>query len=371
MRISKAHFIALAMTFLSAVSEAGFGQTSTDDKQAWVSIGQIRSSGNFASCQRYDLSKLTSTLLNDQLKASGRFRIFENEQVAELRFGGEITSCSVSTSQILFVSSATVKFAVNITAVDIVTSEKIISETVEGETSLSGVSFIGTFLTDADFKKALEDVLKARIPRLIASKDLAPYITHAQGERAVPRQSNTVSSPPSPNPQSLNPNPPTVSTVSVTTANVAVAAMLEALKGVDFNTFNNSLSDNLLSLSNLRNLAQFATPENKEVSSKIFYAIQSSQAYGDAYTVFDLLIVIPSKSGAPISKNLKVGVINTGGQFAQLFPSRANQGLKVIFLSKDNPYRVGLAAQLPIFNTSSDAVEQLFKDYLAALGIQI
>ena len=369
--MKKIYFLALMTAFLAAITGIGYSQASTDDKQAWVSIGKIRSSGNFASCQRYDLSTLTSTLLNDQLKASGRFRIFENEQVAELRFGGEITSCSVSASQVLFVSSATVKFAVNITAVDIVTSEKIVSETVEGETSLSGVSFIGTFLTDADFKKALEDVFKARIPKLVASKDLAPYITHAQGERAVPRQSNTVVNPPSSNPPSQNPTAPSVSTTSTVNANTAVMAMFEALKSMDFNTFNNSLSDNLLNSLNLGNLAQFATPENKVISSKIFYAIQGSQTYGEAYTVVDLLVVIPSKSGTAVSKSLKVGVINTGGQLSTLFSNRANQGLKVIFLSKDNPYRIAIAAQLPIINTSSDAVEQLFKDYLTALGVQI
>jgi hypothetical protein len=359
MNQSKALFLALVATLFALLSGIGLGQA-TDDKQAWVSVGQFRSTGNFVTCQRYDLSKLTSTLLTDQLKANGRFRIFENENVAELRFGGEITSCSVSAAQILFVTNVTVKFAVNITATDIVTSERVISETIEGETSLSGVSFIGTFLNDTDFKKAIEDVFKAKIPKLAGSKDLVPYMTHAPGERPVPRGSSNTTT---------QPTPPTA-TVPNASVNVAIDTMFNALKNMDFMALNNSFTDNLLSISSLASISQFATPENKELSSKIFYAVQSTQPFQNLYTVVDVLVLIPSKTGAPVTKSIRLGVVDTGGQLAQAFPTRVNQGLKVIFLAKENPYRTLFAGTFPIFISSSDVVEQLFKDFATALGIQ-
>ncbi len=365
MKKMKAFIWAMFATFLVMVSGVCFGQA-TSDKQAWVSVGQFRSTGNFESCQKYDLSKLTSTLLTDQLKASGRFRIFENEQVAELRFGGEITSCSVSASSILFVTSVTVKFAVNISAIDIVTSERVVSETIEGETSLSGVSFIGTFLNDTDFKKAIEDLFKAKIPALASSNDLVPYVTHAPGERPVPRN-GAPSTPSSPTPPAAA---PTTSLVN-TSVNAAVDSMFNALKNMDFTALNNSLTDNLLSPSSVTNLGQFVTAENKDLSGKMLYAIQATQTFQNIYSVVDVLVIIPSKSGVPISKSIKLGVIDTGGQFSQAFPNRANQGLKVMFVNKDNPYSALFAISLPVFKTSSDVVEGLFKDFGTALGIPV
>jgi hypothetical protein len=97
--------------------------------------------------------------------------------------------------------------------------------------------------------------------------------------------------------------------------------------------------------------------------------VQGVQTFQNVYSVVDVLVFIPSKTGVPVSRTIKLGVIDTGGQFAQAFPNRANQGLKVIFLSKDNPYRALFAASLPIFNSSSDVVEQLLKDVTTGLGI--
>jgi hypothetical protein len=324
--------------------------------------------GNFSTCRNAsDLSRLSRTLLEDQLKATGRFRTFENEQIAELRFGGEVTSCSVSSSQILFVTNVTVKFSVNITATDIVTSERIISKTVEGETGLQGVSFIGNFLSDTDFKKAIEDVFKVKVPEIAASKELVTYMTHAQGERATPRQSGGSGS-------TTPTNPPSATTSSVATnlsSNAIITTMFDALKTMDFATFNNSLSDNLLNLSSLANLSQYATQENKNIAGRMLFIVQSSQSFQDIYTVFDVLVVFPTKIGAAQSKSFKLGVMNTGGQFTQIFPNRANQGQKVVFIPRENPFRLGLSATFPIFNTSSDSVEQILKDYLSGLGISL
>ncbi len=368
MRNSKSVFIPLLLAFF-AIFSWGYGQAASNDKQAWVSVGQFKSSGNFASCQRYDLSKLTSTLLVDQLKASGRFRLFTDERIAELRFGGEITSCNISVSQILFVTTVNISFSVNITAVDIVTSEQIISETVKGETSNSNISLIGNFVSDADFKSAIEGVFKEKIPQLVNGKELLPYMTHILGERPTLPATTT-----NPNTQTPNPTPivaPTPPNNAATSTSVtsAIDAMFNGLKNMDFNSFNNSLSDNLLNLSSIGNLSQYATPENKSISSKITYFVQSVQDFQNAYTVVDLLVIIPTSAGASTTKNYKIGVIDTGGNLSQAFPNRKNQGLKILFLDKINPLR-GIP-QLPIFNSSSEAVEQLLKDFNAALGINL
>ncbi len=368
MRKGKSIFIPLFLAIF-VIFSWGFAQTATSDKQAWVNVGQFRSSGNFASCQRYDLSKLTSTLLADQLKASGRFRLFTDERIAELRFGGEITSCNVSVSQILFVTSVTISFSVNVTVVDIVTSEQIISKTLKGETNSSSISLIGNFVSDTDFKSAIEDVFKEEIPQLISSKEILPYMTHVPGERPTVPAATT-------NTQTQSSTPvvtPTVIPTASTSTNItpAIDAMFDGLKNMDFNAFNSSLSDNLLNLSSIGNLSQYATPEKKSISSKLAYFVQSIQDFPNAYKVVDLLVIIPTSTGTSVSKNYKIGVIDTSGNLAQAFPNRKNQGLKILFMDKINPYRVPISATLPIFNSSSDAIEQLLKDFNTALGITL